>query len=210
MSDRRHGVHPGQNPHSDRPVTRPTWSAASTAGENPRAWWLLPIIGGVLLITFGWLIVQKQGDKVSVAEVTRQMQQIALTKSQRSGIDDGGPIGPWWITASKADSLSGDFHDFRVRSGNRFIAAKKARLVVDPVSDTFSFHLTDVVFTQVEDPKQSIPGDPAAGKLLALDRHVLGPAPYGKDIVADDALAGSAGSADHDDQIVVPRPIMNR
>lgn len=151
------------------------------ARRRSRAWMILPVLGiGLLaasLVVLWWEPPQKQ----SVSEVTRQFRDIAMAKSPKPGLDDGGPIGPWWVTATDVDPVTGVFLNVHVRSGSMLIAADTARLVIDPATDTFQLELHDVVFTRVPD------GDNPELKhhVLELDHHTLGPVPYGMDIVPD-------------------------
>ncbi len=152
--------------------------------KRSRAWLVLPLLGFGLLIASLIVLWWEPPPQQSVSEVTRGFRDIALAKSPKPGLDDGGAIGPWWITAGDVDPVTGLYHNMHVRSGNVLIAAEAARLVVDPATDTFQFELHNVVFTRVPDPD-----DPDDSELehhvLELEFHTLGPVPFGIDIVPD-------------------------
>jgi hypothetical protein len=117
----------------------------------------------------------------TVSEVKRDIHRLALRESDVSGRDDGGMIGPWWVAASSLDPATGRLVDFRLSSGVMELAARTAAVVIDAEQDTVGFDLTDVVFTRVPDAEANGPDH----HLLRLEHHVLGPVPYGADIVPD-------------------------
>lgn len=154
---------------------------------------IAPVLVGGLLIACGLLMLRNSTNEITVSEVMRQVQSIALTKSPRVGIDDGGSVGPWWIAASDVDPVSGTFKNFRLQSGTRLVAAAEARLVIDAAADTFAFQMTDVIFTRVPSAYGRDAGDnsdePDAHLLHAMPQYTLGPAPWGDDIIADAGMA---------------------
>lgn len=151
-----------------------------------RAWLLLPVLGIGLLVASLIVLWWEPPPQQSVSNVTRQIREIALAKSPKPGLDDGGPIGPLWVTAGQVDPVTGVFRNFHVRSGQMLMAADTARLIVDPVTDTFQFELQNVVFTRVPDSD----APEVEHHVLEMEYHTLGPVPYGMDIVADQHVVG--------------------
>ena len=123
------------------------------------------------------LIVSGRQQTQSVSHVVRQVQKIALGKPE------GGLIGPWWISAATADPVAGELIGLKVEVGPVLIAARKARIVVDPVNDTFRFEMSAVMMTRIDDPPSG-----EEHHLVELEHYVLGPIPYGADIVADGVM----------------------
>jgi len=182
--------------HSNSTHPHPFESLRGSKQTKSRMWLVMPILGLGLLAAALIVLWYEPLPQQTVSEVHRNFRAIALAKSAKPGLDDGGPVGPWWITASDVDPVTGVFQNFHVRSGGILIAADRARLEVDPQTDTFSFQLDDVVFTQI--PDRSPAGAPGSSKLLdapgesfvsELEHHTLGPAPYGMDIVPDRDVA---------------------
>ncbi len=136
---------------------------------------VLPVAGLGLLVGGVALLIQATHRAHTVSMVIREIRTNVLRKP------DGGPIGPWWIFAAEQDPLTGEFKDFKMESGAMRIAARTARLSVDPHTDTFSFELWDVVLTRIPETDEDGPDH----YLIQLDHHVLGPAPYGIDITPD-------------------------
>lgn len=156
------------------------------AGKRSRVWLVLPVLGFGLLAACLLVLWWEPPARESVSSIHRHFREIALSKSPRPGVDDGGAIGPWWVTASEVDPVTGVFHNFHVRSGPILMAARTARLEVDPGTDTFQFELFNVSFTSVPDSDVNPPVDHT---LLQLEHHTLGPVPYGMDIVPDQNAA---------------------
>ena len=145
------------------------------ASGSRRGRLILPVAAlGLLVAGTVWLI-QTTRQAHSVSRVTGNIRDIVLSKP------DGGLIGPWLVSAREQDPLTGEFQDFKMESGSMRIAAKTARLAVDPYTDTFSFELWDLVLTRVPDTADTN----ADAYLIQMDHHVLGPAPYGADITPD-------------------------
>ncbi len=136
---------------------------------------VLPIAGLGLLAGGVGLLIQATQRAHTVSTVTREICTNVLRKP------NGGPIGPWWISATEQDPLTGEFKNFNLESGAMRISARTARLSVDPHTDTFSFELWNVVMTRVPKTDEDVPDH----HLIQLDHHVLGPAPYGIDITPD-------------------------
>lgn len=159
------------------------------AGKKSRAWLVLPMLGFGLLAACLIVLWWEAPARETASSIQRRFREIALAKSIRPGLDDGGAIGPWWVTASEVDPITGVFHNFNVRSGSILMAAKRARLDVDPSTDTFQFELFNVSFMKVPDVDE-VPV--VEHTLLEIEHHTLGPVPYGMDIVPDQHVAPSS------------------
>ncbi len=149
-----------------------------------RAHLLLPLAGAGFIIAGTAALLLTPGKTYPVSYVIRTIREIALSAGRPGAPPDAGMLGPWRIRATGVDPVSGRFDDFHVHCGPMLIAAKSANVTVDPSADTFSIEMWDVVFLRV-------PDDPEAARagVHRLDYHVLGPAPYGADIVADGTSA---------------------
>lgn len=126
-----------------------------------------------LVVVIGIIaLVSGSRDTRTVAQVIDEIRGIALDEPR------GGLIGPWWVSAAGIDPLNGRLQDFKIEFGPIHIAARSARIIVNPHTDTFSFEMWDVVMARpdIEDG------------LLELNRYVLGPLPYPKDVVADGSV----------------------
>lgn len=165
-----------------------------------RARLILPIAGAGLLMACSYILISSSREKYSEAAVLRTIHEVVLHKSQRPGVADGGLIGPWWISASRVDPISGTLYDFSLASGQMVIAAKYADLEIDAYEDTFSFNLHGVVLTR-------IPGefeDVGEAFLIEYEQYLLGPAPFGADIIPD---AGTAPRRNNDERDRPPSPL---
>ncbi len=128
------------------------------------------LVGVVIL-----LLLNGSHETQTVSHVIREIHKIALAKPQ------GGLIGPWWVSAEKIDALTGELKAFKIECTSVHAAARTATLRVDPETDSFQFEMLDVVLASV-----SRPGDETTEHhLVHVDRYVLGPIPYGVDIVPD-------------------------
>ncbi|MHC4908110.1 MAG: hypothetical protein ACYTF9_00115 [Planctomycetota bacterium] len=156
------------------------------ARRRSNAWLILPVLALGIIAACALALFRMNTPVRTISEVTREVAALALHRGE-SGQEDGGTLGPWWITASSIDPASGFLLDFRVSSGQLHIAAGSAHILVDAERDAFSFQLYEVVVTRVPDG-----GEAADAYLVTLDEHLLGPIPYGVDIVPDDDLAGRA------------------
>ena len=105
----------------------------------------------------------------------RDIHQIALAER------DGGFIGPFWISAAEIDPLDGKLKSFNVEFGNVYMASKRAKVIVDPRTDSIVIEMWEVVVTRVPDLGEKDPDE----RLVELPRYILGPIPYGVDIVPD-------------------------
>ncbi len=155
----------------------------------------LPVAAAAGLLVAGavWVIKRSVGPKpVPASEVVRTLRGLALQRTADGVTANGGEVGPWWICAGDVDRDTGDLLNFHVESFNVRIGAARARVEVDPIDDTFSFIMTDVVYTAIpKKPRYATDGgseEPAVeATLLEMKEYVLGPAPWPGDIVADAA-----------------------
>lgn len=132
---------------------------------------------GVALSAVALVVVLINGSHKTqtVSEVIDEIHAIALAEPH------GGVIGRWWVSAAGVDSGNGRLQSFKVECGPVHIAARSARVIVNPLDDTFKFEMWDVVMVRLDKDEESIPVD--------MDRYVLGPLPYNVDIVADKKTA---------------------
>ena len=140
----------------------------------PRA--IVSVIAAGSFTTAVFLIIRSGDRSQTATQAIESIRDIALGEEGAPG----GQIGSWRISAASLDQRTGDLKDFRLESGAMSVAARTARISVDPELDTFTFDLWDVVYTRV--PGE---GDQDASRdqyLLELEHYVLGPAPYGVDI----------------------------
>lgn len=143
-----------------------------------RARFILPIAGTGLLIACVVVITLSLRPSYGESEILRSIHGIALSRSQKPGVPDGGPLGPWWISATRLDPISGTLHDFSITSDTMIIAAESARIEVDAFDDTFSIDMNMVVLTR-------LPGetpDEVEQQLVQYDHYRLGPASFDVDI----------------------------
>lgn len=147
--------------------------------QRARLWCFVPIVlTGVIVLTVLGAMRARRGE-VTVDEIVAEIYAVALSRSEREGVEDGGPIGPWWVAATRVDAERGLLLDFRLRSADLRVAARSARVVVDPDADTFGFELRDAVLTRF--PERESDGERVG--LLTVERHHLGPVHEGRDIV---------------------------
>lgn len=166
--------------------------SASQPKRPSRARLILPIGGVGLFIACIFALVSGMQKSYGEAEVIRSIHSIALYRSDKPGVANGGPLGPWWISATSVDPMSGKLYDFSISTGTMIIAAKSAMIDLDSEADTFAFDLEEVVMTRIPNPRE-----PDIEEILVTREHYrLGPAPFGANIVPD-------GDA-------VPRPNPNR
>jgi hypothetical protein len=155
---------------------------------------IVPVAALGIIVACVLVLLRREAPTQTVSRAMREITAIALTRSERPGVDDGGLVGAWWVSASGADPVSGDLHNLVVRSGTMLVAADRARLVIDPFADTFSFEMWDVVFTRVEGADTNAEGYP----LQNNDHVILGPVPYAIDIVPDGGRAMRVAGAPGD------------
>ena len=142
----------------------------------------------------------------TVSTVTRQIAEIALAGGRAGTPRGADAVGPWRLSASSIDSITGEYQNLRVASGDTIIASRRAKLHVDPVTDTFSFEMWDVTFLTAPSAESG-----EEGFVHQLDHHVLGPAPFNTDVVPDGGTAPTpidgipdSGLAEVDDYAVHP------
>lgn len=135
------------------------------------------VVAAVVMVIIGVIVIGSP-DSRTVSEVIAEIRAIALAKPQ------GGLIGPWWVSCAGVDEATGHLKNFKVECGSIDIAAVSARILVNHHNNTFQFEMWDVVFARMPDAS-----DPSAEHTLQhLDRYMLGPLPYPKDIVLDEDL----------------------
>ncbi len=148
--------------------------AENPAPRLPARLALRLVVGAVVVVIIGFIVIGSP-DNRTVSQVIDEIRAIALTQPQ------GGLIGPWWVSSTGTDEASGHLKNFKVECGSIDIAAASARVIVNHHNNTFQFEMWDVVFARMPDAS-----DPSAEHTLQhLDRYVLGPLPYPKDIVPD-------------------------
>lgn len=116
----------------------------------------------------------------SISEVREELAAIVLRKSTKPNADDGGLIGPWWVSAEDGDVGRGEFRNFQLQSGSFTLTAKEARIRIDPRSETFSFDLHGVILLSVADGSAN-----DGGGFAQLTHFVLGPVPLNRRILPD-------------------------
>ena len=70
------------------------------------------------------------------------------------------------------------------------IAGDVAQLTVDPEADSFCFELRNVVYTRVPSERETEASDEDAF-VHSMEHYILGPVPYGVDIIHDGVGGGS-------------------
>jgi len=162
---------------------------------------------GLGLLVAGILVAVRGRDRAwTVSEVTQEMRRIAL-EGGRAESPSAGWLGPLRIAAQSINAATGEFVGFRIETDTVMVSAARAMLEVDPAADTFAFDLREVVFTRVPSEEQSAAtaaaqaqappfGRPEAVASLVhtTDRHLFGPAPFGRDIVPDGAPRQTVGT----------------
>jgi len=131
----------------------------------------------VVVVIVGSIVVSSPETR-TVSQVIDEINAIALNEPQ------GGLIGPWWVSATGTDEMSGHLTGFTVECGPIDIGAVTARIIVNHHSNSFQFEMWDVVFARAFDA-----ANPDADHTLRhMDRYVLGPLPYPVDIVPDPGM----------------------
>ncbi|MDY7107685.1 MAG: hypothetical protein SYC29_03520 [Planctomycetota bacterium] len=146
-----------------------------------RARLILPFAAAGLFIACIVVLLQGSRESHTVSHVQRVVRDIALAGGSPDAPRGAGAIGPWKISASDVDPLTGEFADFHLEAGAIVLGAERAALFVDVKADTFGFELWDVVFSRVPPPGE----DDSGAFVHRVDHYILGPAPYGKNIVPD-------------------------
>lgn len=142
---------------------------------------LLPALGISLLMMLMLMSSLQPASSASASQVRREIRALVLARSDKPGIDDGGSIGSWWVSAADADPTTGTLRSFRVSAGPTIIAAEEAELVIDSDLNAFSFELRGVVIIRLG-IEGSAPPEP---NVLELDAYRLGPIPYHREIEPD-------------------------
>lgn len=184
---------PASQAESNPRLIRLSRAAPATVSKT-RARLIVPMgIAGVIAAIIISSLLQTE-EPHTVAEVVRQVREIAMRTSERPGVEDGGPLGPMWIAARDVDVRTGTLTAVRLRAGQVRLAAREGRIIVDPSESTISFSLEHVVMFRV-------PGGATDAEfgdsIMELDSFVLGPVPYKRRIVADGHPAGERNPPKH-------------
>lgn len=134
----------------------------------------------VLVIGFVVFLISGARQRRTVQEVIDEIHGIALDQPR------GGLIGRWWVSASGVDPDTGRLESFKLECGPVHIAARSARVIVKPHTNSFEFEMWDVVMAKVPEPGDDENDD----TLRVLNRFTVGPLPYRTDIVPDDTDHG--------------------
>jgi hypothetical protein len=154
---------------------------ATGKGGASRARLILPFAAAGLFMACIAVLLHGSRDSHTVSHVQRTVREIALAGGSPDAPPEAGVIGPWKISASDVDPFTGEFSDFHLEAGLIVLGAERAVLHVDARADTFGFEMWDVVFTRVPSPDE----DEQDAFVHRMDHYILGPAPYGKNIVPD-------------------------
>ena len=157
------------------------------------------MVGGIAVAGAAWIFIGQFGSKkVPATEVIHTIRKLATQPN-------GGEIGPWWICAGDADPISGDLLNFNVESGSVRLGAARAKVVIDADADTFSFVMSDVVYTAAP-PTYADENDGSEpvveGSLIETDQYVLGPVAWPANIIDDvgnlaEAARRLSGASEH-------------
>jgi hypothetical protein len=176
-----------------KPAPAPAQSKVSTPKATPRkrsshSKLIIPFLSAGLLVGGAVLLIRERMHRPYTASmVKRDLRDLALQRGVSPGQPDGGELGPWWISATSFDPMSGELKNFRLKSGSIELAALTAKILVDPEADSIGFDLFRLVYTVL--PNDTHPE--RAGELIELNKYTLGPVPFGREIVPD---AGGATS----------------
>jgi hypothetical protein len=151
-----------------------------------RARLILPFAAAGLFIACITVLLHGSRKSHTVSHVQRTVREIALAGGSPNAPRGAGVIGPWRISASDVDPLTGEFSDFHLEAGSILLGAGKAVLFVDAKADTFGFEMWNVVFSRVPEPGE----DEQDAFVHRMDHYILGPAPYGRNIVPDAKCGG--------------------
>ncbi len=135
---------------------------------------IIRVVVAAVVIAAVVLLISGSHETETVSGAIDRVHRLALARPA------GSAIGSWWVSALSYDAETHRLTDFKMESDAVRIAAPSARVIVDPHSDSFQIEMWDVVVESV--PREGVVSehDP-----LELDRYLLGPIPYGKDIVPD-------------------------
>ena len=167
---------------------KPTRVASDMASMSERirnrpSRWLLAISVAVVIGVplFVWRARSSPERSPQTTAIVRSLCDAAIA-GNRADDPTAGLVGPWRIAAATVDPQTGRFTRFRLQSGRMHLVAESAQLFVDPDEDVFGFELFDVVYTRVPTPDQT-----TEAFIHEMPHYVLGPAPYGRNIVDDGA-----------------------
>jgi len=188
------------NPALSKPAAPPARRAAFARPRTPksasrsRAWLIVPMALAGLLVAVLIVFLVRSESPHNVSEVTWNIRDIVLQRSDRPGVEDGGAFGPLWISAREADPTTGKLTDVRIRAGHVRLAARTGQIVVDSQDNTISFALESIVFMRV--PMDA--GSSAGGETISeLESYVIGPVPYRRRIIEDGHPAGGRSIPEH-------------
>jgi hypothetical protein len=155
---------------------------------------LLVGAGTAAIVGCTWIFLRGTRERVPVAVVAQSLCDAATVGARADAPLGAGQIGPWSVAAGSADSVRGRLVDFRLESGTLRLAAREAQIFVSPEDDAFGFELVDVVFARVED--ENVPAEERDDAFLHHKKsYVLGPVPFGADVVADGSSIPRAPTA---------------
>lgn len=134
----------------------------------------------ILSAAVGWYLVDRiraAGAAETPQEVARRMREILLAGAHDPYRPGAGMIGSWDVQAQRYDEAADLFHDFRLEVDGSVVVASTARLVVDPISTSMFFELTEVtVLTGTID-----------GAVGTMPSYRLGPIPLARPVVGTTA-----------------------
>ncbi|MEM7229193.1 MAG: hypothetical protein AAF432_10300 [Planctomycetota bacterium] len=155
---------------------------------------------GVSAVLVG-VLLRSGTASTTVSEVRTEIADLALTQATTPGVDDGGMLGPFRISASRADHLTGELFNLILEGDTIIVAARRTTVLVDPDADTISLHMMDVDIAYVAELPEDATGIELDHYLHHQDTYVIGPIPYTKDIRPD---AGRAAPKTRSEPLVVP------
>ncbi len=134
-----------------------------------------------ILIVSGFVLLRKEPETHTVSHVARLVREIALSTNAPDAPRGAGTLGPWKIAAQNVDPVDGDLINFQLTSRELMLGAERAKLIIDPETDTLTLELRQVVFARVPEEMKN----DTEAFLHAREEYRLGPIPYGIDIVPD-------------------------
>lgn len=182
---------------STRLITRPSRKASNTMPRRRSyARLTLPVLACGLILTGALAMFRRPVSPDTIFDVIRRVHATALHRPTYPGMDDGGPIGRWWIAAAESDPSAGVLRQVRLVSEGAELMAREARVVVDPWTDSISIELTDVVFTILDETNSA--DAEGGGVLTPVEYHVIGPIRWLRDIVPDGRKESASRLTVHD------------
>lgn len=141
-----------------------------------------PAVVTAVVAACAWALVAASHRAPTADEIVREVIETALHPARREGGEPGGLVGPWWIAAAGRGDAEDTLVNLRIVTDRGLeFAAREARVEVDPVRDTLSFRLVEVVLTRMP-PEES--NGSIESEVLSLPDYRLGPIPLGRDVVA--------------------------